>query len=351
MREDPTTRPKPAARLSIALLFALVAGAIAWRAQYVAHAGGSDHVILQRAARIFLAGGDPYQVGPGNHLPDVFWRFFYPLPSIILGLPFAWLPPEQTAIAFVVCSSFLLGWCLTRDGFERVSVVLSVSFLAAAQFAQSSPLILALALIPATRALAILKPNIGLAIFAWRPAWRNVLIAAALFAVPIAFWPTWPEHWLISVRSSPAHHAPALTGIGAIALLSVLRWRRAEARLLLVMTIVPHGLFFYDELPLWLVAETRREAMALTGFSWLGWLAWNIASRGPSVPDSATWAVASIYVPALVMVLRRPNEGPLPSWAERAVAWLPTWIRGRALNGREVSSGSRNSPLAVNQVP
>ena len=53
------------------------------------------------------------------------------------------------------------------------SLVLAVPFLAAAQFAQSTPLILALALIPATRALAILKPNIGLAIFAWRPGWRR----------------------------------------------------------------------------------------------------------------------------------------------------------------------------------
>jgi hypothetical protein len=333
------------------LLFALVAGAVAWRAQYVAHAAGSDHVILQRAAKVFLAGGDPYQIGAANQLPTVWWRFYYPLPSIVLGLPFVWLPPEQTAIAFVVCSSFLLGWCLTRDGFERVSLVLSVPFLAAAQFAQSSPLILALALVPATRALAILKPNIGLAIFAWRPAWRNVLIAAALFAVPIAFWPKWPEHWLISVRSSPAHHAPALTGIGAIALLSALRWRRPEGRLLFVMTIVPHGLFFYDELPLWLVAETRREAMVLTAFSWAGWLAWNIASPGPNVVDSATWAVASLYMPALVMVLRRPNEGALPSWVEHAVAWLPAWIRGRAPNGSEVSSGGRNAPFAVDQLP
>ena len=117
------------------------------------------------------------------------------------------------------------------------------------------------------------------------------------------------------------------------------------------MTIVPHGLFFYDELPLWLVAETRREALALTGFSWAGWLAWNIASPGPNVVDSATWAVAALYIPALVMVLRRPNEGPMPSWVERAVAWLPAWIRGRAPNDSEVSSGGSNTSLAIDQVP
>jgi hypothetical protein len=117
------------------------------------------------------------------------------------------------------------------------------------------------------------------------------------------------------------------------------------------MTIVPHGLFFYDELPLWLVAETRREAMTLTAFSWLGWLGWNIASPGPNVGDSAIWAVASVYTPALVMVMRRPNEGPVPSWVERAVAWLPAWIRGRAPNDVEASDSDRNAPLAINEVP
>ena len=248
--------PRVATRLSIALLFAVVAGAVAWRAQYVAHSAGSDHAILQRAARIFLAGGDPYQVGPANHLPDLFWRFYYPLPSIILGLTVC--VAASGADRHCVRSLLLVSPRLVPDArrVRAVSLVLSVSFLAAAQFAQSSPLILALALVPATRALAILKPNIGLAIFAWRPAWRNVLIAAVLFTIPIVFWPTWPEHWLISVRSSPAHHAPVLTGIGAIGLLAALRWRRPEGRLLLVMTIVPHALFFYDELPLWLVAQT-----------------------------------------------------------------------------------------------
>jgi hypothetical protein len=323
-----SARPSLAGRAAVACLFALVAIAISWRAQYVAHAGGSDHVILQRAAQIFLSGHDPYQIGAGNQMPAVFWRFFYPLPSIALGMPFMWLSPEDAAIVFVFGSSWLLGFCLTRDGFDRVPMILSVSFLAAAQFAQSSPLILAFALLPATRALAMLKPNIGLAIFAWRPAWRDVLVASALFILPLLFWPDWPRRWLISVHSSPAHHAPIATGIGALALLSVLRWRRPEARLLLTMAVLPHGLYFYDELPLWLVTETRREAIILTVCSWIGWLAWNATSPGPSVPDSAPWAVASLYIPAVVMLLRRPNKGPMPRWIEQTISRASNWLRG-----------------------
>ena len=45
----------PFKRLAVATFFALLAGLVSWRAQYVAHAGGSDHVILQRAAQIFVS--------------------------------------------------------------------------------------------------------------------------------------------------------------------------------------------------------------------------------------------------------------------------------------------------------
>jgi hypothetical protein len=176
----------------------------------------------------------------------------------------------------------------------------------------------------------MLKPNIGLAVFAWRPTWRDVLIAAAIFSIPLIFWPDWPRRWLISVRSSPMHHSPAAIGVGALALLSVLRWRRPEARLLFAMTLIPHGLYFYDELPLWLIAQTRREALTLTIASWLGWFAWNATSDGPRVTDLQPWVVASLYIPAVFMVLRRPNIGPVPAWIERVISRGPVWLRGSA---------------------
>ena len=40
--------------------------------------------------------------------------------------------------------------------------------------------------------------------------------------------------------------------------------------------------------------------------------------------------VIAMYLPALWMVLRRPNEGVVPVWLERASAALPAWLRGRA---------------------
>src|ERR1051326_6261188 len=113
------SRPNPAARAVVALIFAVVAGLVSWRAQYVASAHGSDHVILQRAVQILIAGGDPYRQLAAADTHGVFWRFFYPLPSAALGLPFYWMTPENAAIAFTALSAGLLGLAITRDGFDR----------------------------------------------------------------------------------------------------------------------------------------------------------------------------------------------------------------------------------------
>jgi hypothetical protein len=319
-------------RAAVAVLFAIVAGAIAWRAQYLLHGLGGDHLVLWRAAHIVLDGGDPYQLIWLMDLPALRTPFNYPLPAVAMGMPFAQLLPPNAAIAFVTCSAALLGFALTRSGFEFIPMLLSVPFFFAAQLAQTSFLILALALIPAAAGLTVMKPNIGLALFLWRPCRRTVFFGAALVLGSVLIVPEWPAEWVQLVRTSPAHHAPGVVGFGAIALLAITRWRRPEARLLVAMTLIPHGLYFYDELPLWLIADSRRQSMVLAFASWLGWLGWVGTSgpTGPRITDSFSWCVLSLYIPCLVFVLRRPNEGRLPDSLERRIVVLPSWLRGRA---------------------
>lgn len=327
------TRPRLAARVAIAMLFALAAGAICWRAQYVAHALGGDNLMIWRAAHIVLDGGDPYRLMWWMELPALHTPFNYPLPAVAMGLPFVWLRQQTAAIAFVATSAALLGFAITRRNLDRIAILFSVPFIFAAQLSQTSFLILALALLPATAGLTVMKPNIGLALFVWRPRWWAVFSGGLLLVGTIVISPEWPAEWLALVRSSPTHSAPIATGIGALALLAVLRWRRPEARLLIAMTLIPHGLYFYDELPLWLVASSRREALVLTGASWIGWVLWLATSEGSGAPrlhDAALWLVASIYLPCLWLVLRRPNVGQVPEFVERAVGRLPIAIRGRA---------------------
>jgi hypothetical protein len=334
VRSTAAAPPPLVGRILIAAIFAIVAGGVTWRAQYVAHGLGGDHLMLWRAAHIVLDGGDPYQLIRVMSLPALHTPFNYPLPAVGMALPFVWLRQQDAAIAFVTCSAAFLGFAITRDDFSRVPILFSTSFLFAAQLAQTSFLILALALVPESAGLTVMKPNIGLALFAWRPRLRTAWVGGALLIGSVLISPEWPAAWIHLARTSPTHRAPALVGVGALALLAVVRWRRPEARLLVAMTLIPHGLYFYDELPLWLVAASRRESMVLAAAGWLGWLGWVATSGGPHdavrLGDISAWLVASLYLPCLVMVLRRPNEGRLPNWLERAVAPLPSWIRGAA---------------------
>jgi hypothetical protein len=107
--------------------------------------------------------------------------------------------------------------------------------------------------------------------------------------------------------------------------LAALRWRTREARLLLAMAFVPQVLFFYDQLPLFLVCRTRGEALAFIGWGMGVMMVFLIPAF---VGFGGPWAMVACYLPALVIVLRRPNEGPAPRWLERWIADWPQWIRG-----------------------
>ena len=50
-----------------------------------------------------------------------------------------------------------------------------------------------------------------------------------------------------------------------------------------------------------------------------------------AVQLSGPYVMLGCYLPALYIVLRRPNEGLLPQWLERATASLPPIIRGRGV--------------------
>jgi hypothetical protein len=111
--------------------------------------------------------------------------------------------------------------------------------------------------------------------------------------------------------------------------LAALRWRTREARLLLAMALVPQVLFFYDQLPLFLVCRTRREALAFIGWGMAVMMVYLIPAF---VGFGGPWAMIACYLPALVIVLRRPNEGPAPQWLERWIADWPQSIRGVSLS-------------------
>jgi hypothetical protein len=91
---------------------------------------------------------------------------------------------------------------------------------------------------------------------------------------------------------------------------------------------------FYDPLPLLLVPRAFRSLLllglashaALWASTW--WYVTHHLEGGARFLATAPFALWGIYVPALVMVLLRPNCGPLPVWMEQRLARVPAWLRG-----------------------
>ena len=113
---------------------------------------------------------------------------------------------------------------------------------------------------------------------------------------------------------------PLLTPLGPLVLLGLLRWRRPEARLLMALACVPQTLVLYMTVPLFLIPATAGESLTLVALSWAAQVITFTMPTKPPRPefytDSAWVIVTLMYIPCLVMVLRRRNEGKLPAVVE-----------------------------------
>lgn len=302
---SPTSRQ----RLTAALLIGLAAGVFAWLMTLRAGAW-PDFGYPHTAARFFLDGQNPYDVmeGPPGSRAPFDQPFFYPFTVVVLILPFTYLSTSVACGVFFGLSSAALAYCITRDGLWRLHAFASAPFVLAATVTQFSPLLMLMAFTPWAGFLAAIKPNVGLALFVRKPTVHAVIGSLLLLALSIAVFPSWPIDWIESLRQSvgdATHRIPILQLGGFLLLAAAVAWRTPNGRLLLTLSLVPQALLFYDQLPLWLIPQNRKQSVFLTGASQAGMVLWYI-SLGPDdnpILSAYPFVVPSIFLPALGLVL------------------------------------------------
>lgn len=284
-----------ARRSLIAIVIGIAAGLICALFQAAHPVIGTDALWAVDAGRALLAGQQLYRVQPDiQNIP-------YPLTAVLALLPFTALPNSVAGPLFMALMSALLAWALLPDGVTwRLMLFASPAFMMALMFVQWSPLLCAVALLPALTPLALCKPTVGLALIAPRLTWRRALACAAFGALTLLVDPAWPLLWYRQTRAYYGFIPLLLLPAGPLMALAALRWRDRNARWLLLLACVPQQLYFYDALALWLMPSSRRQMLVLLGYSWMAFFFVANVTDFRSGPQAT---VLGCYLPALVCVL------------------------------------------------
>jgi hypothetical protein len=310
---------RPSSRLAIRVAAALLVGLMF--ASYedlirIARAQPSDFAQVPIAGRLLLEHKNPYQeIGPEGSARQQF-RLFYPIPAAVVGIPFTWVSPRLADALFVGLGAALLMWALTKERLRnpQLLVFVSIPMVVSAQTAQWSPWLTSVVFVPAMGFLYACKPSVAAAYLLAFPS-RLALTTAAVFGIAtLLIWPWWPGEWLTQLSTIKHMSAPVTRTGGFLLLLAALRWRRPEARLLLGLSLVPQTPVAYEAVPLFLLVSTIGEGVALWASTLLLIPVVNSLSGKPYdewMALSGQWMIWLVYLPALAIVLRRPNIAPL----------------------------------------
>jgi len=321
-------RPALTNRLLVATAIGIVGGIVAAIRFIRAPLHSSDFGNAWFGAAALRHGADPYGLlGPGLQF-EWPWRLYYPVTSMVVALPLSFLDELTATFLFVAISSALLAFALTADGWYRLPLFLSWPFVIAAAAGQWSPILTAAVLLPSLGWILIAKPNLGAAIFASTSSERLQKTAAIGGALILAFslvwFPGWPREWLTVIEQQRHMSAPIVRPGGVFVLLALLKWRRPEARLIVALACVPQTNSWYEALPLLLVPSNLRESLILSFLSTLGFFLppYVMTARNELEFNAqmGSLMVAICYLPATLMVLRRPNEGEFPAWVTRVAS-------------------------------
>ena len=261
-----------------------------------------------RDARDLVAGRDPYRYPPGPYAIP------YPVPAALVVLPLAWMPDLWAGSVFMGLSVMLLAFAILRSGQEwRLAMLLSWSFIYALLWVQWTPLLCALWFLPALAAIALIKPNIAMPLLLagefGGELWRHrrgqwLLPPAGLLVASLLWYPTWPLVWYRQISSYQGISPPLFAlPLGPLVLLSLLAWRDRRAWLIVILALMPQRMV-YDQLPIMLVAGSRRQLWILILASWINCAIFLNSNGWSYVPLGwQNFLLATLYLPAVGMLV------------------------------------------------
>lgn len=265
--------------------------------------GSSDFDSLYRAAADLMAGKNPYPLAA---------EFPYPLPAVLLAVPFTAIPPGLARPIFDILVGWGLAYALWRyRGPYALLALGSGAYIVALAASQVTPLLVAASLVPALGFLLAVKPTTSAALWIARPSWTAILGASLLFVVSLVVAPSWPMDWWMALPADKAWLAPPLLRpFGFILLLAALRWRSPEGRLIFATAFIPQTGLPYELVPLALIPSNRLEMGIYVAGTWVA-----AAAAGPwlgqsSVSNGTAWplTLCAVYLPMLYLVLRRTGR-------------------------------------------
>jgi hypothetical protein len=269
----------------------------------------SDWDATWTGARALLQGKSPYAA---IHVPPWPWHLNYPLPAVIVSLPFAAFPLALARGLFVGIGAAIFTFVVTRRHRWALYFVISGAMLWSWIPVQWPPLLIAAALTPGLSWLLVVKPTMGFALWAAYPRRTALLGGLAFLALCFLAWPDWVVEWRRAVSGTP-HRPHLLRPGGFLMLLGLLRWRRPEGRLLAALCIVPQTTALYEALPLALLVNSRSQAATFATATMAAHLLYLLGPQGPwPVGAEYQWGVmlVLIYLPAIGVTLARPNTTP-----------------------------------------
>jgi hypothetical protein len=270
----------------------------------------SDFDFLYQAATRLLGGENPYQL-------TTQW-FPYPLPAVLLAVPFTAIPLSLARPIFDVLVGAAFVYALWRfRGTYALLAVASGAYLLAMWNGQTTPLMVAAALVPALGFLLAVRPNSAAALWIAWPSLRTLLGASLVLALSLVILPSWPWDWWLAL---PLDHSPLMPPIlrpfGFVLLLAALRWRLPEARLILAVAFIPQTTLPYELVPLALIPANRLEMLIYVAGTWIAVAAAEGFHLSESMArwNAAGWPVTlgAVYIPLLYLVFRRQKRKSAP---------------------------------------